>query len=1098
MKQFASIFLFAILTLTLRGEAPALPWLKLDANGQFKIGPVTSGLLLQTRGFQQTACESAINCRFKEHPGTPELDTTIYLDEFTPFKDWKPVSVEKRLTVHGSNSANWRYTLHFSEEHELARLALTLKLPEEDFKGETLLLDGKPLALPDKYEKVHLFTGKARELQLPLAGGTLRLSGNLAVIIQDQRIWNLKSYSVILLFSPADGTFPDSTLELDLAYLPTRLSAKELRDPKWKYTTLDLSGVANNSTSDRIAGDGKGGWTDQGGENDLSCFTPQGEQRFKEIPFQIAPPPRNVVTVGGRNWKQFPQQLTIPVGDRRAAGLYFLHTSAWTSPVVGRYTVTYTDGSTITIPIRNLGEIFNWIDTGISEHAIPGWSGKNATQGVQLTLFSWPNPHPGKGIHSIQMQADDNPQVFFALLGITLAAQYPYLIDETPETTADVSDAGWTRLAAIDEKTADGSAIDVSARIPAPAGQFGFVRVDGEGFAFENGRKARFLGVNFDYGNCFPGREEIVFHAKRLRRLGVNAVRFHKYDLLRGEGRSLFLKDPNSGEFDRENLDRMFFAMNELKKNGLYWCMDLLTSRQVKPCEFPEFAGEAYYIHSIFMPRLIELQKEFITKLLTTRNPYTGKTLAEDPALALLIVQNEDSLLYQPNRNRIKHPLALAELKRRFNEYLRGKYPTRAALAAAWNNTLSAAEDLARDSVELPMNPAGFNFSEARQADMRLFYYETQRNYYRTIRDHVRSLGIRAPLAGSNHWTSDPLDLRANAELDFVDRHNYWAHPTVVDGWAFHQVLFNPLPTVKSPTGGLVGNLAARRVAGKPYAVTEWNVGSTNEFRADAQLTFPAYAAMHDWQLFQFSYSPVGTSGQFARPMVYSFGMNDDPVQLSLLPISAILFHRGDTAGGRRQFQMVSDRELADPGFALDREAIELAALQGKSGIAFENISQPAEQNAPSGLKWNARTGRCEIDTPRTQGFAGFPGGEAVVCGTAQFLLNGDFAVVALTSLDDLPLQTSNRMLLSAVARGWNQGMKFNTLRNRITELGMLPRVMQPVTGTLKLARSARGLTVHALDYSGRPLSAPAIREEKGAAVIELTGAPHYELIFKE
>ncbi|MBQ8754889.1 MAG: hypothetical protein IJZ19_07640 [Lentisphaeria bacterium] len=33
---------------------------------------------------------------------------------------------------------------------------------------------------------------------------------------------------------------------------------------------------------------------------------------------------------------------------------------------------------------------------------------------------------------------------------------------------------------------------------------------------------------------------------------------------------------------DQTNLDRMFFALSELKKNGIYWCIDLLTNRQIK------------------------------------------------------------------------------------------------------------------------------------------------------------------------------------------------------------------------------------------------------------------------------------------------------------------------------------------------------------------------------------------------------------------------------------------------------------------------------------------------------------------------------------
>ena len=42
---------------------------------------------------------------------------------------------------------------------------------------------------------------------------------------------------------------------------------------------VDFSSVANMGFADAAAGDGKGGWTDQGPENDLSMF-PTGNQVF--------------------------------------------------------------------------------------------------------------------------------------------------------------------------------------------------------------------------------------------------------------------------------------------------------------------------------------------------------------------------------------------------------------------------------------------------------------------------------------------------------------------------------------------------------------------------------------------------------------------------------------------------------------------------------------------------------------------------------------------------------------------------------------------------------------------------------------------------
>ena len=118
--------------------------------------------------------------------------------------------------------------------------------------------------------------------------------------------------------------------------------------------------------------------------------------------------------------------------------------------------------------------------------------------------------------------------------------------------------------------------------------------------------------------------------------------------------------------------------------------MDLQTIRVIGAEECPPLARERYNSYGMFVPELIEAQKRFITRLLTHRNPYTGLTLAEDPALALIIFHNENSMLYQPNRNRITSPYALKILKDRFNGYLQRKYKNRNALAGAWETLANA------------------------------------------------------------------------------------------------------------------------------------------------------------------------------------------------------------------------------------------------------------------------------------------------------------------------------------------------------------------------------------------------------------------------
>ncbi len=61
------------------------------------------------------------------------------------------------------------------------------------------------------------------------------------------------------------------------------------------FTPLSITEYCNSGFVDETpAGDGKGGWTDQGKENSLSGF-PQGKVEFNEIPFQIPQGDKTVV-----------------------------------------------------------------------------------------------------------------------------------------------------------------------------------------------------------------------------------------------------------------------------------------------------------------------------------------------------------------------------------------------------------------------------------------------------------------------------------------------------------------------------------------------------------------------------------------------------------------------------------------------------------------------------------------------------------------------------------------------------------------------------------------------------------------------------------
>ena len=85
-----------------------------------------------------------------------------------------------------------------------------------------------------------------------------------------------------------------------------------------------------------------------------------------------------------------------------------------------------------------------------------------------------------------------------------------------------------------------------------------------------------------------------------------------------------------------------------------------------------------------FNPKLQEGYKAWLKALLSRPNPYTGIPLAKDPALAIIQLQNEDSLLFWTAQN-IKGKQAEL-LGRQFGEWLKAKYGSLEAAFRAWGN----------------------------------------------------------------------------------------------------------------------------------------------------------------------------------------------------------------------------------------------------------------------------------------------------------------------------------------------------------------------------------------------------------------------------
>jgi len=184
--------------------------------------------------------------------------------------------------------------------------------------------------------------------------------------------------------------------------------AQTLAQEQWFQ--VDLTKQANRGFADDVAGDGKGGWTDEGPDNDLRDM-PTGLLTLYGVPFRIIEPAGN----GGRSCivlragpglgtrtdrPEYPASVTVPVG-RRTNVLYFLLGVGWGTPGdVATLTVHYADGQAARIPLRDGVNVRNWHDAPLpnaEDHKfVP------ARKDRFLYAVQWRNPRPDAAVQSVE------------------------------------------------------------------------------------------------------------------------------------------------------------------------------------------------------------------------------------------------------------------------------------------------------------------------------------------------------------------------------------------------------------------------------------------------------------------------------------------------------------------------------------------------------------------------------------------------------------------------------------------------------------------------------------------------------------------------
>lgn len=584
----------------------------------------------------------------------------------------------------------------------------------------------------------------------------------------------------------------------------------------------------------------------------------------------------------------------------------------------------------------------------------------------------------------------------------------------------------------------------------------------------------------------FPDHATADVYARQLAMRGYNIARFHFLDA------SLMMGRRRDFDLDPETLDRVHYLMAALKRNGIYWMVDGLTSWRGGHGGFddrwdpaPGLKLEMHYDREAF-----EHWRRLVTEMLTRVNPYTGTAPIHDEALGLLILANEGGMEFETVVHESpRRPHYPNSLKQPFNRWLQQQYKTTAELQEAWGD-LQPSERLEAGSAELP---ASRYLDTPRMRDLQAYFIDSEQALLRRMTDVVRGLGYKGLISSYNNWSTVQTAL-TRSELQAVAMNTY--HDGI-NG-------YEPGSAIKgestiSGAAAYLRSAAAARWLEKPFAISEYDHVFWNSHRYEAGLVMPAYAALQGWDILcRHGHGPIAL--RYGEPFAHKRAMLPyaialDPIARAGETLAALLFRRGDVSSANNTipFAMRGLDDLGGDMQATEPDDLTSLALVSAIGLRSSNgLRSPHTVNQPrssedgrkviAALKkagllsaanrtdlakgiFESDTGELELDrenglfkivTPRTEAVAF----SSLASPAALDILHVENAkgsgLLAVSAIDGTAsLADARRMLLVYATDARNTGMRFGDPEEKVIEdFGRLPVRIRP--GRVGLALSGR------------------------------------------
>jgi len=465
-----------------------------------------------------------------------------------------------------------------------------------------------------------------------------------------------------------------------------------------------------------------------------------------------------------------------------------------------------------------------------------------------------------------------------------------------------------------------------SAPAPLPEGQFVTVK---DGHLWYNGSRLRLWGTNFVCNVKRQGKDlELCFD--RMADAGFNGVRLNLFQqtFLSGDKKNSYTV-PASVKGSNSPMELLDHSVYLAKQHGMFFWFSFSPTSfvagdyDVMPDDgtreqWTKMAAEAYY-HAMYVDERAEkVFQEYARSILEHVNPYTGKRYADEEAIGLYEIVNENGFVESVLSNGLPG-LAGEKLAQKWNAWLKTRYQTDARLTKVWG-TLAEGESLSKGNIAFqPVLEGVETYRQAgvqkefeakdkknvkkypyqRGEDLARFVCELYQGHTKRFIKFVRSLakpgvGINVvPITATGRFGLSIPTYYAASCGDFVSMgvYGFAVRPWEVkkdNPYYPYVVRSNYHPTMEQP-------IDLFRAKGKPYLIYECNDTRPNPFTTEFPARIAAYLIWQDCDgAFWFHWDSEGYLQNLKTDEDYAFN-NRLPIPDTNYP-NAGLIHANDEA----------------------------------------------------------------------------------------------------------------------------------------------------------------------------------------------------------